>query len=253
MWVCRDQGTHVGDGAVDDVVGEDRLDLSLVQLADSAGNALTVRVSLVHVSSEQKGTVGGPNSHGRVRGGKDGDTDGALEGLEKVSLLDQAGKGGDSGRGDGAEVGREVEDPVDHVNLEVGGGSGVLSVGDVSLDDSESRRVGRLSLEDQRSGSVAGELKLTSAEEGSGDGVVRGGSDSAARVGVVEDVVGEDLGEEGGVARDGFWDGRESLVVGSEDGLVSAGELAEESLSLGCVGDRGRDGHERGEAGSTGG
>lgn len=252
MWQCMDKGTHVGDGAVDDVVGKDRLDLSLVQLADGAGNALTEGVSHVHVR-ERQWHRGGPNSHGRVRGGKDGDTDGALEGLEKVSLLDQAGKGGDSGRGDGAEVGREVEDPVDHVNLEVGGGSGVLSVGDVSLDDSESRRVGRLSLEDQRSGSVAGELKLTSAEEGSGDGVVRGGSDSAARVGVVEDVVGEDLGEEGGVARDGFWDGRKGLVVGSENGLVSAGELAEESLSLGCVGDRGRDGHERGETGSTGG
>jgi hypothetical protein len=50
VWQCMDKGTHVGDGAVDDVVGEDRLDLSLVQLADGAGNALTEGVSHVHVS-----------------------------------------------------------------------------------------------------------------------------------------------------------------------------------------------------------
>ena len=162
--------------------------------------------------------------HGIVVRGKDGDALGVLQSSQDLRG-DDARQSGDRSRRDGAEVSGKLEDLVNDVDLEVRSSDGALGFKVAALDDPDGCGVGRLSLENERGGSVSGQGVLASLEQSPSDGVVRGNSNARGRVRVVQDVVRKDLDQGSGVRRDGLGNGREGLVAGREDGLVADGEL----------------------------
>lgn len=166
-----------------------------------------------------------------------------------------------SGRGDGRDVSGKIQDLVDNVDLQVQSGdwahrSDLCSLNNLKRGHVGGRRVGRRRrvglFKDQRSSLVPWKLVDTTSEEGSCDSVVGRSRDTRRRVGVVENVVRENLGEEGSVSSDIGRDIGKGLVVGSKDSLVSNGELTEEAHSLAGVGNGRSDTDERGQVGSTG-
>lgn len=220
---------HVGvnDGTVDNVVGENGLDLSRVELTDGRHDSL------------DSGIVGREHGDASRRG----------QGSEKTSLLDQTGQAGEEAGSELGDGGREGDDSVDDVDEEVGGGYG-LANGDVrsdSLEDLESGSVGRVPAENEGSGPVSGKSVVSAAENSSSDGVVGHYLGTVDGDGGVDDVVRQDLGEEIGVGRYVGRDGSKGIVVGGKDGLVTLGKRREESGTVGGVSDGRSNGYEGGE------
>lgn len=171
------------------MVGEDPLNLSLVQSGQSLGQSV----------------------QSAVLGSEHGQPHGSLQGLQEFCSGDDGCQAGQELSGGFPPRGGQAEDLVDHVDLEVGGG-GVGARTDVTRGLLDKGRAGGHVLgEDDGDGEVAVEHHVV--VQRSDDRVSGRGGDVGGGDGGVEDVQGEDVGEEGGVARDFGGDGREGVVA----------------------------------------
>ena len=132
--VLGSDSVRVSYGTVDDVVGEDGLNGSLVQGGESALDS----------------------GDGSIVGGEDGQTDGVLEGGEEVGHLDDASERRSELGSEGAEGRGSSQDLVNDVHLEVGCGDRSHGSDVVRLDDLEHLGVGRVSGQNERGASVSG-------------------------------------------------------------------------------------------------
>ena len=176
------------------MVGEDSLDLSLVQSGQSLGEIV----------------------NGRVGRSKDGQPGSGLERLEETGTRDDTGQAGQE-LGSGLSQGRgQAQDLVDDVDLEVGGGSvgaGVDVAGSLLDDDSRARGGVALvaSVKDDGDGEVAVEHHVVVQRPDDGVGRTLGNVHGSDRS--VEDVQAQDVGEQGRVTRDLGGNGGKGLVA----------------------------------------
>ena len=132
--VLGSDSIRVGYSTVDDVVGEDGLNGSLVQGLDGAGNS----------------------GDGSIVRGEDGQTWGVFEGGKEIGHLDDTSEGRGEFGCDGAEVRGKSQNLVDDVDLEVGRGDRAHGSDVGRLDNLHHLGVGRVSGQDERGGSVSG-------------------------------------------------------------------------------------------------
>lgn len=227
--VGRSESVGIGSGSVDDVVGENGLNRSLVQAGELAGDG----------------------ADGSVIGRKDGQSLGRLKSVQQARRLNDAGQRREKVSSKSTEIRREGEDLVDNVDLQVGG-SGGSHGGHVGLvENLKHLCIARVSSQDDGSGSVTGQGVLSAIQQSSGDRVHGRNLDTGRSVRVVENVVREDLGKEGSVGRDFLGDGGKGGVVGSKDSLVALRELAEEGHAFFSGRDRGSDTDQPSQVGRT--
>ena len=189
---------RVDNRAIDDVIGKDSLNLCSVELTDH-----------VHHCGD-----------GRVVGCEYSEGHGAFKRLEEVGLLDDAGERGDELSSRFREIQRQTEDLVDDVDHQVCS-RGRTHGGDVHGRLDNLKRRGTLVHlgEDERCRPVGWKVVFSTSEQSSRNSVVWCSGRTVDRVGIVQDVVRQDLGEKGRVGDHILRDVLEGRVGRCEHGL----------------------------------